>query len=89
MFICEITGRVTKSGEKMNRIPIVKRNKVYFKKLKSEDTGKWGEVEVGRGWEIVKEISVSEEGLAKWHAMSDQQKENLVRKIHSTSTSAS
>lgn len=87
MFICEITGRVTKSGEKMNRIPIVKRNKVYFKKLKSEDTGKWGEVEVGRGWEIVKEISVSEEGLAIWQAMSDQQKENLVRKLHSTTIS--
>ena len=89
MFICEITGRVTKSGEKMNRIPIVKRDRVYFKKLKNEDTGKWDEVEVGRGWEIVKEISVSEEGLAKWQAMSDQQRENLVRKLHSTSTSAS
>lgn len=89
MFICEITGRVTKSGEKMNRIPIVKRDRVYFKKLKNEDTGKWDEVEVGRGWEIVKEISVSEEGLAKWQAMSDQQRENLVRKLHSTSASAS
>ena len=59
MFICEITGRVTKSGEKMNRVPIVKRGRVYFKKLKNEDTGKWDEVEVGRGWEIVKEISGS------------------------------
>lgn len=87
MFICEITGRVTKSGEKMSRIPIVKRSKAYFKKLKNEDTGKWGEVEVGRGWEIVKEISVSEEGLATWQAMSDQQKENLIRKLHSTTIS--
>ena len=89
MFICEITGRVTKSGEKMNRVPIVKRDRVYFKKLKNEDTGKWDEVEVGRGWEIVKEISVSEEGLAKWQAMSDQQKENLVRKLHPVSCSNS
>lgn len=81
MFICQVTGKVSKSGDKMNRIPVIKRDKVYFKNIKNEDTGKWDEVEVGRGWEIVREISATDEGVAKWNSMSESQRTLLLSKI--------
>ncbi|NBW58608.1 hypothetical protein EBR43_12705 [bacterium] len=74
MFICQVTGRVSKPGEKMNRIPVLKRDRVYFKKLKNEDTGKWEEIEVGRGWEIVREIAATDEGVAVWNGLTDSQR---------------
>jgi hypothetical protein len=74
MFICQVTGKVSKPGDKLNRIPVIKRDQVYFKKIKNEDTGKWEEVEVGRGWEIVREIVATDEGVAVWNGLSESQR---------------
>jgi len=87
MFICQVTGKSSKPGEKMNKLPVIKRDRFYFKKIKNEETERWAEVEVGKGWEIVREISVSDEGLAKWQAMSEQQKTNLLSIIFTKPTS--
>jgi len=81
MFKCQVTGRISKPGEKMNRIPVVKRDRVYFKKIKNEDTGKWEEVEVGRGWEIVREIVASDDGVAVWNGLSDSQKASRLKSM--------
>jgi len=81
MFICQVTGKISKPGEKMNRIPVVKRDKVYFKKLKNEDTGKWDEVEVGRGWEIVREIAATDDGVTAWNTMSEDKKQRLLDRL--------
>lgn len=53
MFRCEITGKVTAPGEKMHRIVVAKRQVTYPNRK--------------TGWEIVKEIRVSAEGLVQWH----------------------
>ena len=59
MFKCEVTGKTTKPGEKMHKVVVETKEKVYF-----EPRGENGKlVEVGRGTEIVKEICVSEAGL--------------------------
>ena len=81
MFICQVTGKISKPGEKLNRLPVVKRDKVYFKKIKNEETGKWDDVEVGRGWEIVREITVSDEGVVVWNNMSESQRASLLSRL--------
>ena len=81
MFICQVTGKISKPGEKLNRLPVVKRDKVYFKKIKNEETGKWDDVEVGRGWEIVREITVSDEGVVVWNNMSESQRTSLLSRL--------
>jgi len=58
MFRCSITNKLSKPGEKQNKVVIEKRDKVYT----DPDTG---EV-ISKGWEIVKEISVTDEGLKIW-----------------------
>ncbi len=57
MFRCEKTGRVTRPGEKMKKIVVETRERVYC-----DEDG----VEIGRGREIVKEISVSPATYTKW-----------------------
>lgn len=67
MFKCQVTGRTTRAGDKLNRIVIAKRDKVYTQKI--FENGEWVNLEVGRGWEIVKEINASDEGVAIYNRM--------------------
>lgn len=60
--------------EKMNKIVVATREKVYTRWFKNEETGKWEELEVGRGWEIVREINASEEGLQLWNSWSEDER---------------
>lgn len=53
-FICAVTGKVTQPGERMNKVIISRREKVY-----KDSEGN----ELGRGNEIVKEAAVSLEGM--------------------------
>jgi len=64
MFRCAITGKLSKPGEKMNKVVVETREKTYT----DPETG---EV-VGKGWEIVKEVSVSDEGLKIWKERNSQ-----------------
>jgi hypothetical protein len=63
MFKCALTGKLTKPGEKAFSVVVEKRDRIYL----NEE----GE-EVSRGWEIVKEIRVSEEGYNKWIKMNEE-----------------
>ena len=57
MFKCAITGKLSKPGEKCNKIIVERREKLYKRD---------GEV-VAHGWEIAREISVTEEGLRQYN----------------------
>ena len=61
MFKCDVTGRDSKLGEKMNKVVTETREKVYTEK--QYINGRLVEVEVGFGYETVKELTVSEEGM--------------------------
>lgn len=91
MYRCEITGKLSRrggpgpldkdghptqiAGEKLNRIVVRTRERVYTKWVKNEETGKKEEIEIGRGWEIVREINASDEGLALWESWTPEERE--------------
>ena len=67
MYRCAITKRMSRSGEKLNRLVVETRPKAYFGWVYNEEFDKWDWVQVGSGFETVKEINVSEAGLKIWN----------------------
>jgi len=59
--------RMSKPGEKMNRIPIVNRERVYTQQVWEE--GELVEIETGKGSEIVREIASTDEGVKLYNEM--------------------
>ena len=66
MYRCQITNKISKVGEPLNKIVALTRERVYTKCVRDEETNKWQEVVSGHGWEIVKELSCSREGVELW-----------------------
>lgn len=60
-YKCAITGKIVE-GEIMNRVVTERREKVY-----TDSEGN----ETGKGWEIIREISVSAEGMNRLNAAAD------------------
>lgn len=81
MFKCSITGKLSSPGDKCNKIVVAKRERVYTRFFRNEDTGKWEELEVGRGWEIVREINACDSGVELWNSWSDSDKQAFVQNI--------
>lgn len=73
-YKCQITGRMSRFGEKLNKIVISRRERIYTKWIKNEETLKYEEVFVAKGWEIVKELNASSAGVEEWNAMSPEQR---------------
>lgn len=69
MFKCEVTGKFSQPGDKINRIVVKKRPRVYHEMRLNEETERYEQVEVGRGWEIEKEIIATDEGVRVWKAL--------------------
>ncbi len=74
MYRCEITNRVSEPGAGLNKITVATRPKTYMKWVRDEETNRWQEVEAGRGQEIVRELSLSAEGLQLWNSWSEADK---------------
>lgn len=68
-------------SEKLNRIVVQTRERIYTKWVKNEETGKREEVEIGRGWEIVREINASDEGLALWNSWTPEERQYFVENL--------
>lgn len=64
MFKCEVMGCMSKPGEKMHKIVVQKAAKDYYQMIRDEETRRMVRVHVGSGFEIVKEISATEAGVA-------------------------
>jgi hypothetical protein len=67
MFRCQVLNKISKPGEKCNKVVVATREKIYTQKIWEE--GELVEIEVGRGWEIVKEINATEEGVKRYQQM--------------------
>jgi hypothetical protein len=81
MFKCDVTGKTSKRGEKLNKIVIQTRPRVYTEKVWED--GELVEIEIGKGWEIVKEINATDEGLKLYNQMvEDGTAEQFVRRFH-------
>jgi hypothetical protein len=76
MFRCEITGKVSHPGEKLNKVIAITRPKTYTKWVRDEESHapKWIEVPAGTGFEPVRELSLSQEGLNLWESWNEEQK---------------
>lgn len=71
-----------RSSEKLTKIVVEKRERVYTRRVRNEETGKWEDVEIGRGWEIVRELNASEEGAALWASWSDADRAAFLAQLH-------
>ena len=78
MFKCELTGKTSKPGEKLQRVVIATRPKVYHAMVLNEDTRRYERVEVGTGFETVKELKMTEEGLELWQTLSAEQRKRYL-----------
>lgn len=77
MFFCQILKKASLKNEKLNRITIVTRPKVYTKFIKDEETNQWVEIEVAKGFEIVKEVAACAEGVVAWNSLTDSERDRL------------
>jgi len=74
MYICQVTGSQSKAGEKLNKIVVQTREKSYTRWVRNEETNKWEEVFVAKGWEIVREIDASQEGVQQWNGWTPEER---------------
>ena len=73
-YRCQITQKVSKPGLPLHKVVVETRPKEYFKFVKDEETDKWVEVHANFGSEIVRELSVSQEGLDMWNSWTPEQR---------------
>lgn len=81
MFVCQISGRLSKPGEKVHKIVIKKRDRVYTTKVFNEDIGQFEDIQVSHGWEIVREVNATYEGFCEWRDMSEEQRSEHIRHL--------
>jgi hypothetical protein len=70
---------MTNLGDKCHKIVVERRDRIYTKWVRDEETNKWIEVECGRGWEIVREISSSEKGVEIWNGLSPEAQKSILK----------
>jgi hypothetical protein len=81
MYLCQVTGKVSEPGEKLNKIVVQTRSKTYRESRYNEEIRRYETVDVGQGVEIVREIDASDEGVSRWEAMSDSDRKYLVEQL--------
>jgi hypothetical protein len=62
MFRCDVTGKLTAPGEPCKKVIVETRKRVYEREVRDPETGA-RTILTSTGWEIVKEINVSPEGI--------------------------
>lgn len=81
MFNCQVTGKTSQAGEKPIRLVVKTRDWAYTDRRQDPDTGLWEEVVIGRGFEIVRELKVTEEGQVEWDNMNSAQREEHLKHV--------
>ena len=81
MYYCAITGKLSKPCEKLHKIVVETRTKSYLKWVYDEESRRYNQVDGGTGYETVKEIDVSEEGLRVWTGANDDERAAIVRHL--------
>lgn len=79
MFKCQVTNKNSKPGDKCNKVVVATRPRTYTENVWEE--GELIELEVGHGYEIVREINASDEGLNMWRAWSDEEKSLFLSRV--------
>lgn len=69
MFICKVGNHCSKPGDKCNKIVVETREKRYYGTVVEDDHEV--EIEIAKGWEIVKEINACDRCVQLWNEMVD------------------
>lgn len=64
MFKCAVTGKTTAPREKQNKVVVKTRSAEYIEDRFDAELNRYVRVVVGTGHETVREVNVSDEGLA-------------------------
>ena len=80
MFMCQVTKKITKPCEKCNKITLLTRAREYKNSFYNEESRRMEETESSFGSEIVLEVNASDEGLAVWNAMNDEDRSSWVKR---------
>ncbi len=81
MYKCEITGKMSKPGDKLRKVVAVTRQREYKERVYNEETRRSEELVVGHGWEIVRELNASQEGEAIWNSMTPDDQAAWVKRF--------
>ena len=85
MYVSDVEKADFRAPEKLNKIVVATRPKVYTRWFKNEETNQWYEAEVARGFETVQELNVSEEGMRIWESWSDSQRDAFLKRLNAKS----
>jgi hypothetical protein len=77
MYKCQITGKMSKPGEKLNRVVVATRA-VEYKHWDREAEEEW----FSHGTEIVKEVNASDEGAALWEKLTSEERAEFVKGLN-------
>lgn len=73
-YIDDKNGEDTHAPEKEHRIVVQTRERIYKKRVFNEEKRVYEDVEVGKGWEIVREIRATQEGFDLWNSWTPEQR---------------
>lgn len=97
MYVCQITGKQSKHGEKLNKVVVATRERVYTRWVRNDENAanisselivdhsrdnKWLEVFVAKGWEIVRELNASQEGVDLWASWTHEEREMFLKHMN-------
>jgi hypothetical protein len=74
MFRCEITNKLSKPREKVTKV-VVKTRSVKYRHWNREAEEVW----FTQGTEIVRELNATEEGVAFWNRLTDEERQEFVK----------
>jgi hypothetical protein len=77
MYKCQVTGKQSKPGEKLNKIVVQTRAREY-KHWDRENEEEW----FSHGTEIVREINATDEGRDIWNSLTAEEREEFVKGLN-------
>lgn len=76
MFKCEITGKMSKPLEKLQKV-VIKTRPTEYHHWDYESDEQW----TTTGNEIVKEVNATEDGVAAWNKMTPEQQAEFTKRV--------
>ena len=77
MFVCQITNKISKPGEKCHRITVETRARTY-KHWDREAEEEW----FTQGTEIVRELNATEAGLRMWESWNAEERAAFLKGVN-------
>jgi hypothetical protein len=81
MYFCQITGKMSKVGEKLRKVVVATRQREYKNFFYNEESRRMEESQSSFGTEIVKELNASEDGEAFFLAMNDEDRAAWIKRF--------